>query len=162
FGYNVVVTGGVVTANVNFENEPTTLAAGRMTGGGSVFTGPADTPAVGVRVTHGFEVQRNAADGPNNLEINLDGNQIHIDVLTNAICLDDPAIAPNPPNAPFDTLIGRGTGSYNGVAGYTIAFTFTDAGEPGTRDTARYLVWNDADGDGLMDNGETPVLSVST
>src|SRR5262249_50486560 len=48
------------------------------------------------------------------------------------------------------------------VAGYTIVFTFADAGEPGTKDTARYLVWKDNDNDGVLDNGETPVLSVST
>src|SRR5262249_5803107 len=40
-------------------------------------------------------------------------------------------------------------------------FTFTDAGEPGTSDTAKYLIWMD-DGDGIVDNGEVPVLSVST
>src|SRR5205823_13968289 len=143
--------------NVTFENQPATFAAGRMTAGGSVFSAAGDTPGAGIRVTHGLEVHGSDGNGPSNLEINWGANKFHLDVLTDAICLDDPAISPNPPDAPFDTLIGMGTGRFNGVAGYTIAFTFTDAGEPGTRDTAGYLVWNDIDGDGRLDHGETPV-----
>jgi len=107
---------------------------GRMTGGGSIFR------ADGIRVTHGFELHCNIADVPNSLEINWDGgNNFHLGALTSVTCFDDPAIAPQPPNAGFDTLVGAGTGTLNGAPA-TIEFTLTDAGEPGTKDTARYFI----------------------
>ena len=105
-----------------------------MTGGGSVFT------TAGMRVTHGFELHCNILDLPNNLEINWDGgNNFHLDALTSAFCFDDPAIAPAPPKAPFDTYVGAGTGTLNGSPA-TIQFRLTDAGEPGTKDTAAYRI----------------------
>ncbi len=110
-------------------------APGRMTGGGSVFTKD------GVRVTHGFELHCDINVTPNNLEINWDkGNKFHLDTLTSATCSDDPSIVPNPPAAGFDTYVGRGTGKYNGVAGATAEWTFTDAGEPGKNDTAKIVI----------------------
>jgi hypothetical protein len=107
---------------------------GRMTGGGSVFTRD------NIRVTHGFELHCTPGDGPNNLEINWDGgNNFHLTTLTSALCPNDPAIAPQPPNADFDTFIGTGVGTCNGGAA-AIEFTLTDAGEPGTKDTASYRI----------------------
>jgi hypothetical protein len=107
---------------------------GRMTGGGSIFT------AAGARVTHGFELHCNIADVPNNLEINWDGgNNFHLTSLTSVTCIDDPAIAPPPPNAGFDTYIGTGVGTCNGLPA-TISFVLTDPGEPGTKDTAQYTI----------------------
>jgi len=104
---------------------------GRMTGGGSVFTGS------GVRVTHGFELHCDIADLPNNLEINWGkGNNFHLTSLTNANCFDDPLINPGHPKTLFDTFVGTGVGKLNGVPGATVQFTFTDAGEPGKDDTA--------------------------
>jgi hypothetical protein len=35
---------------------------------------------------------------------------------------------------------GQGTGTLNGVAGATIRFSFTDAGEPGREDTAEFTI----------------------
>jgi hypothetical protein len=111
-------------------------ATGRMTGGGSVFT------SAGIRVTHGFEIHCDVTDVPNNLEINWDGgNNFHLDVLDTAVCTQTPAIQA-PPNAPFDTFKGTGTGKLNSVPGATIEFTFVDGGEPGTKDTATYLIKN--------------------
>jgi hypothetical protein len=113
------------------------LSAGRMTGGGSVFT------SSGVRVTHGFELHCDVAQAPNNLEVNWsNGNNFHLENLTSATCSDDPAIRPNPPPAGFDTYKGTGTGRYNGVAGATAEWTFTDAGEPGRNDTAKIVIKN--------------------
>jgi hypothetical protein len=103
---------------------------GRLTGGGSAFT------SEGERVTHGFELHCDEEVGPNNLEVNWGGNHFHLEILTSATCSDDPSIEPPPPAAPFDTYVGEGTGRCNGVPGATITFTFTDAGEPGTEDTA--------------------------
>lgn len=111
------------------------ITEGRMTGGGSVFNGT-------LRVTHGFELHCDTSDLPNNLEVNWAGNSFHLDTLTQVACYDDPAISPNPPSAPFDTYYGQGIGSYNGVPGAFAMWIFTDAGEPGTSDTATIKIWD--------------------
>jgi hypothetical protein len=119
-------------------------APGFMTGGGSVFT------ASGQRVTHGMELHCDATKVPNNLQVNWGkGERFHLSALTTATCSDDPAIGEAPPTAGFDTLTGTGTGSYNGVAGATITFTFTDAGEPGKNDTASIVI-KDAGGNTVL------------
>lgn len=101
---------------------------GRMTGGGAIEDS---------LVTHGFELHCDAGQGPNNLQVNgTKGNRFHMESLTSASCSNDPNIVPNPPAAGFDTYKGEGTGRYNGVSGYKVKFTFTDAGEPGKNDTA--------------------------
>jgi hypothetical protein len=122
----------------------------RMTGGGSIFLPDGGVPGAGVRVTHGFELHCNI-DANNHLEINWGGNHFHLVALTSVTCLDDPSINPAPP--PFtsnlgNTMIGVGigtfSGTFNGVkyqkATATVQFKFTDAGEPGTNDTASYVV----------------------
>lgn len=104
---------------------------GFMTGGGSVFTKD------GKRVTHGFELNCDKTKTPNNLEINWGkSNKFHLDTLTSASCTDDSSIDPGKPGVEFDTYKGTGTGKYNGVVGATAQWTFTDAGEPGSNDTA--------------------------
>ena len=115
-----------------------------MTGGGSIFTSsPPDTPG-GIRVTHGFELHCNVNRKPNNLEINWDGgNQFHLENLTFANCTDDPTIATNPPNAPFDTYEGKGTGRFNRQPGFCAEWIFTDAGEPGINDRIKKLIIKD-------------------
>jgi len=124
-----------------------TSGQGRMTGGGSVFT------AAGVRVTHGFEIHCNPAQSPNNIEVNWGkGQNFHLTTLTSAQCLDDPSIQARPPSAGFDTFIGSGTGTLNGTPGARIQFTFTDAGEPGTKDSATIKI---------IDAGGNVVLQVS-
>jgi hypothetical protein len=98
---------------------------GRMTGGGGQVT-------IGnVYITRGLTVHCDIVLS-NNLEINWPGNSWHLDKpLTSAQCVDDPAISPEPPPAPFDTFIGEGIGRLNGVDGYLVKFTFVDSGEPG-------------------------------
>ena len=123
-----------------------------ITGGGSVFTGS------GVRVTHGFELYCIPDEGPNNLQVNWGKNKFHLTSLTSAACTDDPAIAPDPPTPTFDTYTGTGTGTYNGQAGATASWTFTDAGEPGTNDTATLTIKNAANAvvlsvSGKLNNG---------
>src|SRR5262245_17110444 len=115
---------------------PPPPAHGRMTGGGSAFT------AGGQRVTHGFTLHCDPADGPNNLEINWGGNHFHLLGVTSASCLDDPAISPLPRRAPFDTLLMTGTGRLNGQEGYTIDLKFTDAGEPGRDDRMTVTIFS--------------------
>ena len=108
---------------------------GRMNGGGSVFA------ADGQRVTHGFQLSCNAARASNSLQVNWAGNSFHLETLTSALCGDNPAISPgNPPNATFDTYAGRGTGRFNGAPAATAEWTFTDGGEPGSRDAATIVI----------------------
>jgi hypothetical protein len=109
---------------------------GRMTGGGSVFTSTNRSSKTEGRVTHGFELHCDPEIGPNNLEVNWGGNHFHMEELLTAVCTDDPAIEPPPPPVGFDTYDGTGTGRCNGEPGASITFQFTDAGEPGTGDTA--------------------------
>jgi hypothetical protein len=105
-----------------------------MTGGGSIFaTQYGGEP----RITHGFELRCDLSRN-SNLQINdhaVGGWAFHLEDLTSAICIDDPAITPNPPDAEFDTFVGEGDGICRNTAGQarscTIRFTFTDGGERG-------------------------------
>ena len=112
---------------------------GRMTGGGKQIT------VAGVKVTRGFTIHCDLILS-NNLEINWpDANNWHLDKpLESAVCIDDPAITPNPPDAPFDTFIGESHGTLNGVDGAFVHFEFKDAGEPGGKgDQAMIQVWDE-------------------
>jgi hypothetical protein len=110
----------------------------RMTGGGSVFTED------GTRVTHGFELHCAASQEPNNLQVNWGkGNKFHLESLTSAVCVDDPGFDEGQPIAGFDTHRGTGTGRYNGVAGATAEWVFTDEGEPGKEDRVVSLTIRD-------------------
>jgi hypothetical protein len=133
-----------------FELEPGACPpafGGSIIGGGSVLT------AAGTRVAHGLTVHCDVDPGkPNHLQVNWAGNRFHLETLTSALCVDDPAIAPEPGAAWFDTLQASGTGRYNGVSGATIQITLKDAGEPGQNDTTQITI---------RDASNAIVLSVS-
>ena len=96
------------------------------------------------RVTRGLTIHCDLLLS-NNLEVNWGGNQFHMtEHLTTVACTDDPAIIQAPPPAPLDTLIGVGTGRYNGDDGYTIEFTLVDYGEPGRSDQAALRIYETA------------------
>jgi hypothetical protein len=121
------------------EEEMPPLPAGRMTGGGSIFTIEEE------RVTHGFQIHCDLRE-PNNLQVNWhDGNRFHMTELTAAVCTDSPMIDQGSPEAFFDTFKGTGVGRLNNEPGATIEFVFVDAGEPGRNDTAMITI-RDADG----------------
>ena len=113
-------------------------ALGRFTGGGhQVRVGEA-------RVTRGLTIHCDLLLS-NNLEVNWGGNRFHMtEHLTTVACTDDPDVIQAPPPAPLDTLIGEGTGRYNGADGYSIEFTLVDAGEPGGADQAALLIYQTA------------------
>ena len=140
---------GTVGVLVEFTNIPSTT--GRMTGGGGQIQ------IDGARITRGFTIHCDIVLS-NNLEINWPGgNKWHITKpLTDALCLDDPNFDPFPPAAPFDTFIGEGTGSLNGVAGSIVKFTFIDNGEPGKTDQATIQIW----ASGADPSVDIPVLDV--
>jgi hypothetical protein len=115
------------------------LINGRFTGGGHQIR------VDNVRVTRGLTIHCDLLLS-NNLEINWQGNSFHTtEHLTTIVCSDDPAIIQDPPPAPLDTLVGIGTGRFNGVDGFTIEFTLVDAGEPGRDDMAQFHIFETAD-----------------
>jgi hypothetical protein len=128
------------------------IVPGRMTGGGGQIM------IDGVRVTRGLTLHCDIVLS-NNLEINwTGGNKWHLDKpITSATCVDDPAISPFPPAAPFDTFIGEGVGRLNGEDGSFVSFTFVDAGEPGNDDSAWIRIW----APGADPSVDAPVLDVS-
>ncbi|MDB5762761.1 MAG: hypothetical protein JWQ21_1756 [Herminiimonas sp.] len=110
---------------------------GRMTGGGSIYC-----PAPVYRVTFGYELHcrpdGGQLAGPNNLEVNFSsGDHFHLASLTQSSCIGS---ATTRPDAPFDTLVGAGEGTFNGQPA-TISFTLVDNAEPGTgQDTAQFTI----------------------
>lgn len=111
---------------------------GRFTGGGNQIR------VDGVRVTRGLTIHCDLLLS-NNLEVNWQGNSFHMtEHLVTVSCTDDPDIIQAPPPAPLDTLVGVGTGRYNGEDGFTIEFTLVDAGEPGRDDKASLLIYETA------------------
>jgi hypothetical protein len=136
-----------------YNTSPPVEGIGRMTGGGFQVR-----MADGVRITRGFTIHCDITLS-NNVQINWKGgNKWHIiKPLTMATCIDDPAVEPAPPPAPFDTFIGEGVGKLNGVDGSIVRFTFVDAGEPGGgNDKAGIKIW----APGADPNVDTPVLDV--
>ena len=128
------------------QSESTTVTIPEGCGPGlGRFTGGGNQVRVGnVKVTRGLTVHCDLLLS-NNLEVNWQGNQFHMtEHLTTVACTDDPLIIQAPPAAPLDTLIGIGTGRYNGVDGFTINFTFVDAGEPGTSDKMAIKIFETA------------------
>jgi hypothetical protein len=111
---------------------------GRMTGGG-VFISQQDEKT---RVTYGFELHCDETLEPNRLEINWTGNRFHLESVSSIFCVLDANVqtGPQPPAASFNTLYLTGAGRYNGTAGYNISITLVDAGEPGKKDTATFVI----------------------
>jgi hypothetical protein len=123
------------TVAITFDSTSFTCSTGtgRFTGGGK------DIAANGVAITQGLELDCDL-NPSNNLEINWAGHHFHMLNFLSAVCLDDPTIHQQPPAAPLNTMIGVGTGRYDGVDGYTVNFTLIDAGEPGRNDKIAILI----------------------
>ena len=133
-----------ITVPIPMEPCDSVAANGRFTGGGHQIR------VDGVRVTRGLTIHCDLLLS-NNLEINWQGNKFHMtEHMTTISCTDDPDIIQAPPPAPIDTLVGTGMGRYNGVDGYTIAFTLVDAGEPGVDDKMAILI-TDGGGGTVLD-----------
>jgi len=128
----------VVTVAIPTDCAPGT---GRFTGGGKQVTiNLVDgNPLV---VTKGFEVDCDLHQPSNNLEINWEGNQFHMTDFTDAVCTL--VKKPNPPTAPVNTIVGKGTGRFDGADGFTVEFTLIDNGEPGTNDEAKFKIYETA------------------
>jgi hypothetical protein len=143
------------SVTVNYGDDPNCVPPlnGRFTGGGHQIK------IDQVRVTRGLTLHCDLLLS-NNLEVNWTGNQFHMtEHLTTVQCSDSPLIDQFPPAAPLDTLIGVGTGRYNGVDGYTIEFTLVDYGEPGSSDQMAILVYETANPANVVLNVPLQVLS---
>lgn len=147
---------GGQTATITFalpQDCPSPLSSGRFTGGGS------QVRINDVRVTRGLTVHCDLALS-NNLEVNWGGNKFHMtEHLQTVECSDSPDITQAPPAAPLDTLVGVGTGRYNGVDGYTIEFTFVDYGEPGSADRASLRIYQTSNPANVVLNVPLQLLS---
>jgi hypothetical protein len=134
--------------------EGTCTGLGRFTGGGSQIRLQDD-----VRVTRGLTIHCDLLLS-NNLEVNWQGNQFHmLEHLETVACTDSPLIDQTPPDAPLDTLIGIGTGRYNGVDGFTVEFTLVDYGEPGKNDRMRIFIYETANPANVVLNVPLQTLS---
>ena len=123
---------------------PTSLC-GRMYGGGSF---PISS---GTNAFYGFTLST-VDNPPNRMTVcwkdsTGKSNKFCLTQLTSALLYDDPTITPNPPRNGFDTYMGTGTGTLNGVAGAMASWTFTDKGNPGTNDTVNMSI---KDSNGLV------------
>lgn len=129
FGTTTHIDGGAIITFTN-TSIPTVAGTGRFTGGSWTEI------ASGLRISNGLTIHCDLLLS-NNLEINWkDANdvqhQFHMtEHLTTVACTDSASIPQPPPAAPLDTLIGTGTGKFDGTPGYTVEFTFVDSGEPG-------------------------------
>jgi hypothetical protein len=131
-------TGGQTGSTTVTVPDNCTPSGGRFTGGGRQIVVDVD------KVTRGLTIHCDLLLS-NNLEINWGGSHhFHMTQHLSATCFDSEAIDQRPPNAPLDTLIGVGTGRYDGVEGYTVQFTLVDAGEPGTRDMMAIRIFETA------------------
>lgn len=128
---------------------------GRFTGGGNQIR-----LADNVRVSRGLTIHCDLLLS-NNLEVNWgQGDNFHMtEHLTTVACTDDPAITQAPPPAPLDTLIGTGTGKFNGVDGYTVQFTLVDYGEPGSSDRMAIRIFQTSNPSNVVLNIPLQVLA---
>jgi len=107
--------------------------SGFFVGGGKVYVPKSEGGTFGL--THGFELHCDATQGPNNLQIDWNGNKFHLEELESAKCIDDGT--PNePPPSPhpgptLDIYKGEGFGRYNGECGAYAKWEMDDNGEPG-------------------------------
>ena len=130
------------SVTVTYPTEPCTgPSLGRFTGGGKQIR-----LSDGLKITRGLTIHCDLLLS-NNLEVNWPtGNKFHmLEHLETVECSDDPNIHQQPPPAPIDTLIGRGSGRYNNQPGYTIEFTLVDAGEPGGNDQMAIKIYLTSD-----------------
>ncbi len=123
------------------------IVGGFVTGGGKLSGSD--------KVTHGFKLHCDVAEGPNNLQVNWGkGSKFHLETIADATCTNDPLLDPQAPLTVFDTYAGEGVGSYDGVAGATATWTLTDAGEPGKNDAFRIMI-QDVNGNSVLDASGT-------
>lgn len=74
------------------------------------------------------------------LKVEFGGHRFILKSYSSPLRCVDTAASEGHPVAGFDTIIGQGSGTLDGVAGATATFSFTDSGEPGRNDTATFTI----------------------
>jgi hypothetical protein len=116
------------------------VETGKMTGGGALIV-----QADGRHVTHGMQIDCNLQSKQSaNLQVNWPGNAFHLEEVTAVFCATVPGVSPMPPRAGFNLQSGSGIGRLNGSPA-SIKWSVTDAGEPGSSDTAEVTIRDVAD-----------------
>ena len=141
-GKATMVGGDANTVSIVFVSS--TVTCSTSSSGTGRFTGGGKQVIVGyLTITKGLTLDCDLM-GQDNLEINwADGagtHQFHMENFTSANCFLNPAFSPTPPQAPINTMIGIGTGRFDGSDGYTVEFTLEDHGEPGRNDEAGFKI----------------------
>jgi hypothetical protein len=129
---------------------------GYMTGGGSIIGVPIGgggeiVEEEAVAVYHGFELYCDPTNMPNNLQVSWEGNTAHLDTVGTAMCIFDPNLSPENPEADFNTLTVSGVGHLES-SGRTVNITavLTDAGEGGQQDSATFVITDPIGGAPLL------------
>ena len=117
------------SASGSFEVTIAAPVVGRMTGVGGIETGH-------VEVKFNFDVRESSdytQGGSLSLQVRYESHERNLaGTVTNVRFSDAPGYDPgNHPQSGVDTVVFSGTGSWNGVAGYTFEVTASDRGEPG-------------------------------
>ncbi len=141
------------TSESCFVNDP--IETGYFVGAGVVLLEEGEKQKDNVYLTHGFQLHCQTDSGPNNLEVNWEGNQFQLVELERADCFDDGSQNEPPPSkdtkehgpGPFlDVYQGSGFGRVNGECGGFAEWVFDDNGNPGKADHIVALEITDADG----------------
>ena len=74
------------------------------------------------------------------LEVSWSAGTFELTNLGSMFCRDDPAFDPASADANFDTLVGGGRGTWQGVSGAYASFTFSDAGDGEIPDYAEITI----------------------
>jgi len=120
-------------------DEATVTITVRRVGKAGSLTGGAFTLGDDGKTQHQVQMGCTAAQG-GRLTVKGKTGTFELRQVDYAICVDDPAISATPPDAGWDTHRGSGTGTFNGAPGYTVEWKLTDAGEPGSADSASITV----------------------
>jgi ribosomal protein S30 len=124
----------------------------RRVGKAGVLTGGAWTLADDGKTHHQVQLGCTAAEG-GRLTVKGKSGTFELTRTDYALCIDAPNIGAGSPLAGWDTHRGSGAGMYNGAPGYTVEWTLTDAGEPGSADSAEIVVRNPAGAVVLAEHG---------
>jgi len=119
------------------------IVQGRMTGHGHEFNVTDGNGVTWNKVQWEFRnTVCNEARFPD-LKVEFGGNRFILTSYTSGpTCVQRYGTgAEGQPKAGFDTFWGSGTGTLNGVAGASATFEFTDLGEPGRGDLAKFTIF---------------------
>ena len=120
-------------------DEATVTVTVRAIGKPGRLTGGAYTLALGGKIHHQVGLACTAAGG-GRLTVRGKAGTFELTRVDYALCVDAPGFASAPPEAGWDMHRGSGTGTFNGVPGYTIEWTLIDGGEPAVADRSEITV----------------------